>query len=125
LLYRYLQNGVAQGEAAVNAATAAASEFVTFAEMHTGVAWANPSNTPAFVTITALDATGAVLGSTTQTLLPNAHWDANIGPLLNLTSFSGSVHITSTVPIVSLSLNAKMVPVFRHCPRGTCPTGLR
>src|SRR5690348_11529888 len=43
LLYRFYKQGVAQGEAGVNAATAPATEFVTFAETRTGIAWANPS----------------------------------------------------------------------------------
>jgi hypothetical protein len=89
LLYRYSQHGVAQGEAAVNATTTATTKFVTFAEAHTGVAWANPSTVPAVITIMALDSTGLSLGSATVTLAPNAHGAANIGPLLNLSSFTG------------------------------------
>ena len=119
LLYRFYSQGVAQGEAGVNAATAAATEFVTFAETRTGVAWANPSPSPAVLTITALDsATGLSLGSTNLTLPPNAHGAANIGPLLNLSSFNGSVQITATAPIVTLSLNAEAFPVFSSLPPG-------
>jgi hypothetical protein len=54
LLYRDYSQGVPQGEAGVNATSAPASEFVTFAETRTGVAYANPSALPATVTITAL-----------------------------------------------------------------------
>lgn len=43
LLFRFYSQGVAQGEASVNAMTVPATEFVTFAETHTSVAWANPS----------------------------------------------------------------------------------
>ena len=99
-----------------------ASEFLTFAETRTGVAYANPSATAALVTVTALDlATGLSLGSTSFMLAPKAHGAANIGPLLNLSSFTGSVQITSTVPIVSLSLNAEVFPVFSSLPPGDLP----
>jgi hypothetical protein len=54
---------------------------------------------------------------------PKAHGAANIGPLLNLSSFTGSVQITSTVPIVSLSLNAEAFPVFSPLPPGDLPDG--
>jgi hypothetical protein len=42
------------------------------------------------------------LGSTVVQLAPNAHGAANLGPLLGLNSFTGSVQITSTAPIISL-----------------------
>ena len=122
LLYRLYSQGVAQGEAAVNASAAPSTEFVTFAETRTGVAYANPSAASALVTVTALDlATGLSLGSTSFMLAPKAHGAANIGPLLNLSSFTGSVQITSTVPIVSLSLNAEDFPVFSSLPPGDLP----
>src|SRR5579871_4082204 len=99
LLYRFYSQGVPQGEAGVNATTTPATEFVTFAETRTGIAYANPSPVPATVTITALSATpGPPLGSTTVQLAPNAHGAANIGPLLNLSSFTGSVQISATAP---------------------------
>jgi hypothetical protein len=59
---------------------------------------------PAVIAITALDVTGLSLGITTLTLPRNARGAANIGPRLNLSSFTGSVQMTSTAPIVSLSL---------------------
>jgi hypothetical protein len=122
LLYRFFSQGVAQGEAGVNATTVPATEFVTFAETQTGVAYTNPSAAPAVITITTLDSTtGLPPGSATVTLAPNAHGAANIGPLLNLSSFSGSVQITSTAPIVSLSLNAEVFPVFSSLPVGDLP----
>lgn len=77
------------------------------------------------ITITALDgATGRSLGSTTLQLAPNAHGAANIGPLLNLNSFTGSVQITATAPIVSLSLNAEAFPVVSSLPPAIYPTAL-
>jgi hypothetical protein len=42
----------------------------------------------------------------------DASFAAHIRPLLNLSSVTGSMQITSTVPIVSLSLYAEAFPVF-------------
>jgi hypothetical protein len=120
-LYRVYSGSVAQGEAGVNASTTPTTEFVTFAQTATGVAYANPSATAANITISALDSTGAALGSASFVLQANAHGAANIGPLLNLSSFTGSVRITSTAPIVSLSLNAEAYPVFSSLPPGDLP----
>jgi hypothetical protein len=103
--------------------TAPATEFVTFAETKTGIAYANPSTTAATVTVTVLSSAGLALGSTVVQLAPNAHGAANVGPLLGLNSFTGSVQITSTVPIVSLSLNAEAFPVFSALPPGDLPSG--
>jgi hypothetical protein len=123
MLYRFYNQGVAQGEAGVNAMTTPATEFVTFAETKTGIAYANPSTTAATVTVKVLSSAGLALGSTAVQLAPNAHGAANLGPLLGLNSFTGSVQITSTVPIVSLSLNAEAFPVFSALPPGDLPTG--
>jgi hypothetical protein len=123
MLYRFYNQGVAQGEAGVNAMTTPATEFVTFAETKTGIAYANPSATAATVTIKVLSSAGLALGSTAVQLSPNAHGAANLGPLLGLNSFTGSVQITSTVPIVSLSLNAEAFPVFSALPPGDLPNG--
>jgi hypothetical protein len=123
LLYRLYSGSVAQGEASVNASTAPATEFVTFAQTQTGVAYANPSAVPADVTITVLDSSGNTLGSTKFVLQPNQHGAANLGPLLGLTSFTGSVQITSATPIICLSLNAEVYPVFSSLPAGDLPDG--
>jgi len=123
MLYRLYSQGVAQGEAGVNARSIPATEFVTFAETQTGIAYANPSGVPASVTITVLSSAGLALGSKVVQLAPNAHAAANIGPLLGLGSFTGSVQITSTVPIVTLSLNAEAFPVFSALPPGDLPDG--
>jgi hypothetical protein len=121
MLYRFYNQGVAQGEAAVNARPSATTEFVTFAETKTGIAYANPSTTPATVTITVLSSAGLALGSKVVQLAPKAHGAVNLGPLLGLNNFTGSVQITSTVPIVSLSLNAEAFPVFSSLPPGDLP----
>ena len=69
LLFRgYDSEGVPVSETGVNAATAPATRFVTFAEqgegqLGTGVAYANPSATEAVVTFTARDADGQMLAS--------------------------------------------------------------
>ena len=124
LLYRRRNSaGVPTGEAGVNAVTVAATRFVTFAEQGegrfgTGVAYANPSDTAALVTFTARDAAGQTLTSVDQTLLPNGHDAQNMVDLFDLTSFTGSLEITSTEPIVSLSLNVEADPVFSSLPPG-------
>jgi hypothetical protein len=43
---------------------------------------------------------------------------ANPGPLLGLQNFTGFVEVTSSVPIVSLSLNFEAFPVFSSLPAG-------
>ena len=119
LLYRLYQQGVPVGEAGVNAMTVPAIKFVSFAETRTGVAYANPSTTQsALVTFTVVSSAGVKLGSTNLALLPGAHGAANLGPLLGLQNFTGFVEITSSVPIVSLSLNFEAFPVFSSLPAG-------
>ena len=125
LLYRRFEAGVPTGEAGVNAVTVPATRFVTFAEKGegqygTGVAYANPSDTTtAFVTFTVRDADGNELDrSTPQTLLPRGHGAENMVDLFGLSSFSGSLEVTSTAPIVSLSLNYEANPVFSSLPPG-------
>ena len=124
LLYRRFEGGVPTGEAGVNAVTVPATRFVTFAErgegQHgTGVAYANPSDTTtAFVTFTVRDADGQMLASIDRTLLPGGHDAENMVGLFDLSSFTGSLEITSTAPIVSLSLNNEADPVFSSLPPG-------
>jgi hypothetical protein len=123
VLYRFYQEGAPAGEASVSAETAPTTKFATFAETRTGVAYANPSTTDsAMMTLTAISSAGLRLGSTTITLGPLAHGAANIGPLLGLQSFTGFIEITSTIPIISLSLNAEVFPVFSSLPPGDLPS---
>ena len=121
LLFRRFEGGVPTGEAGVNAATLPATRFVTFAEqgegrLGTGVAYANPSDTAARVTFTAKDAAGKTLASVDRTLLPRGHGAENMAPLFALSGFSGSLEVTSTEPIVTLSLNFEADPVFSSLP---------
>ena len=125
LLYRlYNSDGEPTGEAAANATRVPATRFVTFAEQGegkqgTGVAYANPSDTTsALVTFTARDAEGVVLASVDKNLLSGGHAAHNMAPLFGLSSFTGSLEITSTAPIVSLSLNNEAAPVFSSLPPG-------
>ena len=124
LLFRqHNSEGVPVAEAGVNAATVPATRFVTFAEQEegkhgTGVAYANPSDTEALVTFTARDADGRMLASVDKTLLPNGHDAQNMALLFGLSSFTGSLEIISTEPIVSLSLNFEADPVFSSLPPG-------
>ena len=124
LFRRYDSEGVPTGEAGVNAATVPATRFITFAEQGegkhgTGVAYANPSDTTtAFVTFTVRDAAGEMLASVDETLLPRGHDAKNMVDLFGLSSFSGWLEVTSTAPIVSLSLNNEADPVFSSLPPG-------
>jgi hypothetical protein len=123
LLYRYSTNGAAVSEAGVNAETAPTTKFATFAQTATGVSYANPSTTQsATVTFSVYSTAGAKLGSQIVTLGPLQHSAANLGPLLGLTSFTGFVKITSTIPIISLSLNAEAFPVISSLPPGDLPS---
>ena len=121
-LFREYSGNVAQGEASVIASTAPASQFVTYGDQTTGLAYANVSTSAAKVTFTARDGSGSVVGSTSLTLQPGAHSRANVGPLLGLANFQGSVTVTSLQPIISLSLNAEAFPVFSSLPPGDGPS---
>ena len=124
LLFRQRNSeGVPVAEAGVNAAVVPAKRFVTFAEQAagqsgTGVAYANPSSTEALITFTAKDAAGQTLASENLTVLPGGHGAQNMASLFGLPGFSGSLEVTSTEPIVSLSLNAEAAPVFSSLPPG-------
>ena len=124
LLFRlHNSEGAPTAEAGVNAATVPATRFVTFAEQGegkngTGVAYANPSNTAAHVTFTVRDEAGRMLASVVRTLLPGGHDAHGMSGLFGLTSFTGSIEVTSTEPIVSLSINFEAAPVFSSLPPG-------
>ena len=124
LLYRqHNSEGVPTAEAGVNATAVPATRFVTFAEQGegqfgTGVAYANPSATAALVTFTARDTAGEVLASVDRELSPGGHDAHGMAELFGLTSFTGSIEVTSTEPIVSLSLNFEADSVFSSLPPG-------
>ena len=125
LLFRlHNSEGVPIAEGGVNAAAVPATRFVTFAEQGegqfgTGVAYANPSpNISVPVTFTARDTDGEVLASVVRTLLPGGHDAHGMAELFGFTSFTGSIEVTSTEPIVSLSINAEAAPVFSSLPPG-------
>ena len=124
LLFRwYISEGMPVAEAGVNAATVPTTRFITFAEQGegqfgTGVAYVNPFATLGLVTFTARDAAGQVLAIVVRTLLPASHDAHGMASLFGLTSFTGSIEVTSTVPILSLSLNFEADPVFSSLPPG-------
>ena len=124
LLFRqYNSEGIPVAEAGVNATAVPATRFVTFAEQAegktgTGAAYANPSATAAHVTFTAKDTAGQTLASVVRTLLPEGHDAQVMSALFGFTNFIGSLEITSTEPIVSLSLNFEATPVFSSLPPG-------
>ena len=102
----------------MNAMKVPATKFVTFAETQTGVAYANPSTHPAQVTFTAFGSAGERLGSRVIPLPPGEHGAEYMGSLLGISSFTGSIQITSTVPIISLSLNNEAYPIISSLPPG-------
>ena len=123
LFRRYISEGAPTAEAGVNATAVPATRFVTFAEQGedqfgTGVAYANPSAISVPVTFTARDTAGELLASVVRTLLPGGHDAHGMSELFDLTSFTGSLEVTSTEPIVSLSLNFEAAPVFSSLPPG-------
>ena len=124
LLYRRRNSeGAPTAEAGVNATAVPATRFVTFAEQGegqfgTGVAYANPSPISVPVTFTARDAAGEVLASVVRTLLPGGHDAHGMSELFGLPRFTGSIEVTSTEPILSLSLNFEADPVFSSLPPG-------
>jgi hypothetical protein len=123
MLFREYTNGVPLDEAGVNAETAPTTEFATFAQTKTGVAYANPSTTQsATITFTAYNNAGTLLGQAITLLGPLAHGASNVGPLLGLANFTGMVKITSTIPIISLSLNFEAAPIFSSLPPGDLPS---
>ncbi len=123
MLFRQFNAGVPIGEAGVNAEAAPTTEFATFAQTATGIAYANPSTTQsAVITFTVYNTTGTRLGSGNVTLGPLAHGASTIGSFLGLQPFTGFVKITSTIPIVSLSLNYEAAPIFSSLPPGDLPS---
>ena len=124
LLFRqHSSEGVPIAEGGVNATAVPATRFVTFAEQGedqfgTGVAYANPSAISVPVTFTARDTAGELLASVVRTLLPGGHDAHGMSELFDLTSFTGSLEVTSPEPIVSLSLNFEAAPVFSSLPPG-------
>ena len=70
------------------------------------------------VTLQPGDADGETLASVVRTLLPGGHGAQNMEGLFDLSSFTGSLEVTSTEPIVALSLNNEADPVFSSLPPG-------
>ena len=79
---------------------------------------AAPANPVGAVTFTARDAAGEVLASVVRTLSPGGHDAHGMESLFGPSSFTGSIEVTSTEPIVSLSLNFEADPVFSSLPPG-------
>ena len=124
LLYRRFEEGLPSGEAGVNATTVPASRFVTFAEqgegrLGTGVAYANPSDTAA---VHHLYRQGRGWGGAGQRrsrpCCPTGMMPRTWRPCSVSAALAGSIEVTSTTPIVSLSLNAEAELVFSSLPPG-------
>jgi len=56
-------------------------------------------------------------------LLPGSHGAAFVRDVMGLQNFVGSIQISSTVPIVTLSLNFEAAPVFSALPSGELDAG--
>ncbi len=122
MVFRQFNAGVPVAEVGMNAEAMPTTKFATFAQTATGIAGANPSTTQsATITFTVYDNAGVRLGRQNTTLGPLAHGASNIGSLLGLASFTGFVKITSTILIISLSLNFEVAPIFSSLPPGNCP----
>lgn len=124
LLFRHFTaGGAADAEAGVNATTTPATEFVTFGQHQAGqpgtaVAYGNPSNGSALVTFAARNANGDVLATVDRTLASGAHGAENMSGLFGDQEFTGSLRVTSDVPIVSFALNAEAGAVVSSLPPG-------
>ena len=108
LLFRLHDSaGMPVAEAGVNAATVPATRFVTFAEQGEGQIWGPELPMPTLPTHRPCSPLlpGTRMGrcwlASTKELSPNGHGAQNMAPLFGLSSFTGSLEITSTEPIVS------------------------
>ena len=63
-----------------------------------------------------------MLASVNQELSAGGHGAQNMEGLFDLASFTGSLDVTSTEPIVTLSLNFEAAPVFSSLPPGELDT---
>ena len=127
LLFRRFEGGVLVGEAGVNATAVPATRFVTFAEQGEGQ-YGDRSGLCQPLRHNSgpghLYCPGRGMGtnggqqSTLGPYCPDGHEAQNMALLFDLTSFNGSLEITSTEPIVTLSINAEAAPVFSSLPPG-------
>ena len=126
LLYRlYNGSGAAVGEASVNAETAPTSRFVTFAqaaaELDGDRLCESVYHAVGDYYVYGVQRDGHAAGERDQVPGTAGPRRRQYRPLLNLASFTGSVVITSSIPIISLSLNAEAFPVFSSLPPGDLP----
>jgi hypothetical protein len=61
--------------------------------------------------------------SAQSSAIRDGHSAVNAGPFLGISSFTGSVQIQATAPIVSQSFNFEAPPVFSSLPMGALPPG--
>ncbi len=116
----FAPNGALLGEAGVPAADAIARQSIfvdTLAGFKTGVAYANPSSSPATVTLQLFNSAGAaVQAASTITLGPGQHTAQYIGLPNQLfptaPAFVGTMQITSSSPLAVIAL--RFDPSFAH-----------
>jgi hypothetical protein len=130
LLFRFYNEQGPVSEAAVNALAAASPKFATFAQVDsrgsTGIAYANPNDQPATLTVFGLGIDGLPLSLGTVVLPPHSHRAITVDKLIDNSGFnySGSVQIASDVPIIAMSLNFEAAPVFSSLPAGDLPASV-
>jgi len=113
-----LVGSVPEAEGSVLASTSPASQFVTYSDQITGVAYANPLSTLSTLTFTARDSFGKTLATKNLILQGLSHGNFNVGAFLNLNSFQGSLVVDASSPIIFLSLDFESAPVFSSLPPG-------
>jgi sugar lactone lactonase YvrE len=123
-IFRFQQDGSAVTEAGVAAAAATTSAriFVDNASTYTGVALANPSDSPATVVLDLLDRYGGPIDSASRTLPARGHiaiFAHELFPDL-ASSFTGLLEISSTVAVapvtLKLTINARGDSVLSTLP---------
>ncbi|HVN81309.1 MAG TPA: hypothetical protein VMW38_20130, partial [Terriglobia bacterium] len=123
-LFRSYKGDVPEAEGSVLASTNPASQFVTYSDQITGVAYANPLSTLSTVTFTARNSSGQRLATKSLILPGGNHGNFNVGAFLNLDSFpQGSLEVDATSPIILLSLDFESSPVFSALPPGEDVSG--
>ena len=128
LLFRqYDSSGNPVAEAGVNASAAPSDRFVTFAERAAG---RSRDRRRLYQPLRYCDRVrllyrpgrvGTELATVVRSLLPGGHDAQNLESLFGDIDFTGSLEVTSTEPIVSLSLNFEAAPVFSSLPPGEVP----
>jgi hypothetical protein len=109
---RFAANGSLVSEAGVPAATASARQAIlvdTLGGFNTGVAYANPSSSPATISLQLLNLEGVAVGGAIapQTLPANGHNAVFVNQFFSggsAPAFAGTMQITSDTPLAAVAL---------------------